>query len=160
MSAFWGYHSSLFLSLDNGPMGKKVCVKKNFRTKKNFGSKKTFGKHFLCVTIWYRIYAQNFHILLKYQPSGAGGTRSSPATLHSLKHFTAGVIRNGRGGLEIGQTLGYWTLNQLLINRFFDSMISSMRISKIQNGRQGAPKWLTGFSMWSIPRFLGSPINF
>ena len=43
----------------------------------------------------------------KYQPSGAGGTRSPPATPHRLQHLTAHFIQNGRRGLEIGQTLDY-----------------------------------------------------
>ena len=44
---------------------------------------------------------------LKYQPSGAGGTRSPPATPHRLQHLTAQFIQNGRRGLEICQTLCY-----------------------------------------------------
>ena len=36
----------------------------------------------------------------KYQPSGAGGTRSPPATPHRLQHLTARLIQNGRQGLE------------------------------------------------------------
>ena len=31
---------------------------------------------------------------------------------------------------------------------------------KIQNGRQGAPKWPTGSGKWCTPRFLGAPVNF
>ena len=38
----------------------------------------------------------------KYQPSGAGGTRSPPATTHRLQHLTTRLIQNGRQG--------YWTL--------------------------------------------------
>ena len=38
----------------------------------------------------------------KYQPSGAGGTRSPPATPHHLQHLTARLIQNGRRGLERG----------------------------------------------------------
>ena len=34
--------------------------------------------------------------------------------------------------------------DQLLQNKFFDSIIPSMRTSKIQNGHQGASKWPTG----------------
>ena len=37
---------------------------------------------------------------LKYQPSGAGGTRLPPATPHHLQHLTAYFIQNGRRGLE------------------------------------------------------------
>ena len=47
---------------------------------------------------------------IKYQPSGAGGTRSPPATPHRLQHLPAHFIQNGRCGLGIDQTLGYWTL--------------------------------------------------
>ena len=31
---------------------------------------------------------------------------------------------------------------------------------KIQNGRQGAPKWQRGSGKVSTPRFLGVPVNF
>ena len=34
--------------------------------------------------------------------------------------------------------------DQLSLNKFFDSIILSMMTSKIQNGRQGVPKWPTG----------------
>ena len=34
--------------------------------------------------------------------------------------------------------------DQLSLNKFFDSIIPSMRTSKIKNGRQGVPKWPTG----------------
>ena len=44
---------------------------------------------------------------LKYQPSGAGGTRSPPATPHRLQHLPAHFIQNGRWGPGTGQTLGY-----------------------------------------------------
>ena len=37
---------------------------------------------------------------IKYQPSGAGGTRSPPATPHRPQHLTARLIQNGRQGLE------------------------------------------------------------
>ena len=51
----------------------------------------------------------------KYQVSGAGGTRSPPATSHHLQNY---------------------------------------------NGHQGATKWPTGSGKWSIPWFLGAPVNF
>ena len=38
----------------------------------------------------------------KYQPSGAGGTRSPPATPHCLQYLTACFIQNGRRGPVIG----------------------------------------------------------
>ena len=38
------------------------------------------------------------------------GTRSPSAIPQCLQHLTARIIQNGRQGLEIGQTLGYWTL--------------------------------------------------
>ena len=40
--------------------------------------------------------------LYKYQPSGAGGTHSPPATPHRLQDLTARIIQNGRQGPEIG----------------------------------------------------------
>ena len=42
------------------------------------------------------------NIWRKYQPSGAGGTRSPPATPHCLQHLTARLIQNGRRVLERG----------------------------------------------------------
>ena len=57
----------------------------------------------------------------KYQPSGAGGTRSPPAAPHRLQRRTA---------------------------------------CKIQNGRQGAPKWQRGSGKVSTPRFVGVLSNF
>ena len=51
-------------------------------------------------------------------------------------------------------------LEQLWLSEFFDSIISSMRTSKIQNGCQGSPKWPTGYGKeWRL-RFLGVPVNF
>merc|ERR1712105_485769 len=50
--------------------------------------------------------------------------------------------------------------DQLLLNKFFDSTIPSMRTSKIQNGHQGASKWPTGSGKGSNPRLLGVPVNF
>jgi len=38
----------------------------------------------------------------KYQPSGAGGTRSPPATPHRLQHLTACFIQNRHQDLERG----------------------------------------------------------
>ena len=38
----------------------------------------------------------------KYQPSGAGGTRSPPATPYRLQHLTAHLTENGQQGLEKG----------------------------------------------------------
>ena len=67
----------------------------------------------------------------KFKLSGEGGTSSPPATSRLL-------IQNVRPGQEISQTLGYLTPEQL------DSIIPSMRTSKVQIGRQGAQKWLTG----------------
>ena len=50
------------------------------------------------------------HLRLEYQPSGAGGTRLLPAPPHRLQQLTTHLIQNGGRGLEISQTLGYWTL--------------------------------------------------
>ena len=36
----------------------------------------------------------------------------------------------------------------------------SMRTTKIQNGRQGAPKWPTGSGKECTPRIWGAPVNF
>ena len=50
--------------------------------------------------------------------------------------------------------------DQLSLNKFFDFIIPSMRTSKIQNGRQGAPKWPTGSGKGSNPRLLAILSNF
>ena len=62
------------------------------------------------------------------------------APAHHMQHLTAHFIQNGRRGPKIAQILGYWTLNQLSLNKFFDSIIPSMRTLKIQNGRIGSGK--------------------
>ena len=81
-------------------------------------------------------------IVLEYQPSGTGGTRSPPAK----------ATGSGNRSYIIKPS------NQLLLKKFFDSIIPSMKTSKIQNGHQGAPKWPTGSGKWF--RFLGAPIIF
>ena len=51
-----------------------------------------------------------------------------------------------------------WVLGrsrQLLLNKFFDSIIPSMRTSKIQNGRQGGPKMADGVWKGVYPWVLG-----
>ena len=45
----------------------------------------------------------------KYQHNCEGGTCSLPAMPQRVQHLTACFIQNYRRGLEIGQTLGYWT---------------------------------------------------
>ena len=65
----------------------------------------------------------------KTQPSGAVGTRLPHAMSQRLQHLTARLIQNGRQGLEIGQTLVYWTLKQLSQNKFFVLIIPSTRLS-------------------------------
>ena len=63
------------------------------------------------------------------------------ALAHGLQCLTVGLIQNGRRGLEIGQTLGYWTPPKNLLYIFcFDSIIPSMRTSKFQNCRPGGPQ--------------------
>ena len=42
--------------------------------------------------------------------ASAGGTRSPPGMPHRLQHLPASLIQNGQWGLEIGQSLGYLTL--------------------------------------------------
>ena len=42
----------------------------------------------------------------KYQPSGAGGTLSLPATLHCLQYLTLRFIQNGQQGPDISESLG------------------------------------------------------
>ena len=69
-------------------------------------------------------------IAVKYQPSGAGGTRSPPATLHRLP-----VGLKMADGVWKGiypQVFGH--SGQLLQNKFFDPSTPSMR--KVDNGEE------------------------
>ena len=50
--------------------------------------------------------------------------------------------------------------DQLSLNKFFDSIIPSMRISIIQNGSQEAPKWSTGYGKGFSPKVFGHPRQF
>ena len=43
--------------------------------------------------------------------------------------------QNGRRGLEMGPTLGYWPFEQLSLNKFFDPSTPSIR-----KGRDGGEK--------------------
>ena len=70
---------------------------------------------------------------------------------HRLQLLTARLIQNGRRGLEIGQSLGYWTLRSL--KKFFYLIIPSMRTSKIQEDHQGPQN-----GQWGLAR--GQPIGF
>ena len=62
-------------------------------------------------------------------------------------HFTSSLIK-----LE--------PTDQILLNRFFDSIIPFIRTSKIHNCRQGAPKWQMASGRGSTSWFLDAPINF
>ena len=60
-----------------------------------------------------------------------------------------------------GQVLNFETKTKSLAEHwFFESIIPSMRTSKIQNGCQGAPKWPTGSGKGSNPRLLAILSNF
>ena len=39
--------------------------------------------------------------------------------LQHLEHLTVCLTQNGQQGLEIGQTIGYWTLRSTFDNKFF-----------------------------------------
>ena len=54
-------------------------------------------------------------------------------------------------GLEIVKPYVIGPNDQLLLHKFFDLIIPSMRNSKIQNGRQGVPKWPIGSGKGSTP---------
>ena len=74
----------------------------------------------------------------KYQPSGEGGTRSPPATPHHLQCRT----------------------NCNAAPPATPNHLQRRNACKIQNGRQGAPKWPTGSGKVSTSRFLGVLSNF
>ena len=80
---------------------------------------------------WYWIDTQNNPLELErgkcvsYKDLDKGSNTSlvvPEALAHRLQRRTARFVQNGQWGLEI--------------HKFFDSIIPSMRISKIQNGRQ------------------------
>ena len=54
-----------------------------------------------------------------YQPSGTGSVRLPPAMPNRLQHLPICLIQNGKRGLEIGQTLGYWTLRSTFAKQVF-----------------------------------------
>ena len=54
-----------------------------------------------------------------YQPSGTGSVRLPPAMPNRLQHLPICLIQNGKRGLEIGQTLGYWTLRSTFAKKAF-----------------------------------------
>ena len=78
----------------------------------------------------------------QYQSSGAGGTRSPPATPRHLQHLTASLIQHGRRGLVIGQTLCYWTLQSL--DKFFWFDHSFYENLKNPKWPPGGPKMADG----------------
>ena len=77
---------------------------------------------------------------------------ATPATPHCLLNFKLVA--------EVWKKVKQNVIGQLSINKFFDSIISSSRTSKIQNGRQRAPKWLTESGKGCTPWFLGTSVNF
>ena len=91
---------------------------------------------------------------VKYQPSGAGGTLSPPATPHLCNTSPPTLSKMADGVQKYVKPYVIGHSDQLLQNKFFDSIIPSMRTCKIQNGRQGAPKWPTGSGKGSNPRLL------
>ena len=81
-------------------------------------------------------------------------------TSHHLQHLTACLIQYDRRGLEIGKHSVIGASDQLLLNKFSDSIIPWVRTSKIENGCYWAPKWPTRSGKVSNHRFLDAPINF
>merc|ERR1712030_238241 len=70
-----------------------------------------------------------FYFVVKYQPSGAGGTRSPPATPHRLQNpkWPPGAPKMADGvwkGVH-PYVIGYF--KQLSLNKFFDPSTPSMR---------------------------------
>ena len=76
----------------------------------------------------------NFNVLTsKYQPSGAGGTRSLPATPHRLQRLTAcntsppNLSKMADGAWKYVKPYVIEPSDQLLLNKFFDPSTPSMR---------------------------------
>ena len=63
--------------------------------------------------------------MLKCQSSGAGGTRSPPATSHRLQNPK--WPQNGQRGLERYARLGFWALRSTFTKKVFDSRTPSLR---------------------------------
>ena len=74
---------------------------------KSLQSPRTVWKKNQTQTVWghitiFGLKSQKLNKISEYQPSGAGGTRSPPATPQRLQHLTARLIQNGWQGLEKG----------------------------------------------------------
>ena len=80
----------------------------------------------------------------KYQPIGKVGTRSTPATLLRLQPLTACLIQNGRLGLEIGHTQGYWTPQTTFAKQVFWFDHSFYENLKHPKWPPGGPKMADG----------------
>ena len=97
---------------------------------------------------------------LQYQPSGDGGTRSPPATPHSLQHHHRLLNSKWPTGSGNKSTLCYWTPWTT-----FTDYVCWFNHSFYENLKN--PKWPPGgFKMadgvWKggTPKFLWAPINF
>ena len=66
---------------------------------------------------------------MKYQPSGAGGTRSPPATPHRLQNpkRPPGGPKIADGVWKDGNPKVFGRSKQLLLNKFFDPSTPSLR---------------------------------
>ena len=86
-------------------------------------TEKYFFPFFIHIPLIYDV-ATSKKITFEYQPSGAGGTHSPPATPHRLQRHTACKIQNG--------PYIYGRSRQLSPNKFFDLSTPSMR--KLDDG--------------------------
>ena len=99
---------------------------------------------------------------MEYQNDKRGEERliDSPNNVHNF-YWSRCAIRNVDDRcLVIIQTLGYWPPEQLSLNKFFYSIITSMRTSKIQYGRQGPKNGQKGLKrgvplcFWSLNKLF------
>ena len=96
----------------------------------------------------------------EYQPSGNGGARSLTAPPHCLQPLTDRLLKSGQRGLEIDQTLGYWTFRLIFANEVFWFDHSFYEKLKNPKGLPVGPKLPMGSGKRFSPRLLSAPVNF
>ena len=117
-------------------------------------------KHSMIICTWFS---------MKNQPSGKGGTRSPPAMPHCLQRCTAcdaappHCLQRRAACNAAPPATPHCLQRRTACNAAPPATphrLQRRTACKIQNGRQGAPKWQTCSVKLSTPRFLGILSNF
>ena len=97
--------------------------------------------------------------ILRLNKDNTGHISQSLPNLSQLSSFQNMKISKVRTKLgQIGAELGKNT--SLAAKGALANRLQRRTACRIQNGRQGAPKWQRGSGKVSTPRFLGVPVNF